>query len=64
MGFFEGEEDDGERGGGKVHVHEVVRADEFSHHQGNHHQTKMKQVSRVYWVFWNVSKRMEVVIAE
>jgi hypothetical protein len=44
-GFFEGEEDDGERGGGKVHVHdEVVRADEFSHHQGNHHQTKMKQV--------------------
>ena len=44
VGFFEEEqEDDGERCEGKVHVHEVVNADEFLHQQASY-QTKRKQV--------------------
>ena len=44
MGFFEEEqEDDGEQGEEKVHVHGVANADEFLRHRANC-QTKRKRV--------------------
>jgi hypothetical protein len=41
--FFEKGEENGERGGERV-PDGVVKADDSSHHQWNHHQTNTKQV--------------------